>query len=329
MSNQALVERLSIYLPRGGDYQRPDVRRDLSLPYHRCGEPKVLEPAVGARADNDLIDGHLPYFAYGPRVRREKRECHQRLELRGVVFPDVEIFGVRVAGVERVLTLGTVFDISFGDFVRSDDAALAARFNRHVAYREPVGHAEALDRLTGEFHRPVKRAVNPDIFDDPEDDVLAGNPFAELAVEDELHRCRNTEPGLAGNHRGGEVRAADARREGAETAVCASMAVCADHQVSGNDHPFFRQERVFHTHFTLVPVVGYLVLDREILEHLRLLGAFDVLVGSEVVRNKHDLISVKHLACARFLELPDRDRGGNIVAKRDIYIGHDEFARAD
>ncbi len=86
--------------------------------------------------------------------------------------------------------LRATLDVGASGLVEGDDAALAARLDRHVADREAVVHAEALDRVPGELHRLIERAVDADHPDDVQDEVLAAHPGQELAGDLELDRSR-------------------------------------------------------------------------------------------------------------------------------------------
>ena len=70
----------------------------------------------------------------------------------------------------------------------------------------------------------IGRAVDADLADDGEDQILGGQVRRDLAVEGELHRRRDFEPGFAGAQREGGIGVADAGGELAERAGGAGVA---------------------------------------------------------------------------------------------------------
>ena len=216
------------------------------------------------------------------------------------------------------------------ELVDREDAVLGAGLDRHVRDREAVVHREVLDAGTGELERLVTRAVDADETDEVEDQVLARDPLLRLALDDDLDRARNLEPGLARAHAGGHVRRTDARRERAHGAVGAGMGVRADDAVTGCDESLLRQERVFDAAVVsdLEVVLDLLVLCEG--AHAGALGRrLDVLVRREVVRNERDLRLVEDLLLAELRKLADRDGRGDVIAQHEVELRHDELARVD
>ena len=216
---------------------------------------------------------------------------------------DRRVARVRVAEVLDGLALETPFDVGARRVVHRDDPALAAGLDRHVADGHAVVHAEALDGVPGELHRLVERAVHPDHADDVQDDVLAADPRAKLALHVELEALGHLEPRLARGHARGRVGGADARGERAERAVGAGVRVGADDHVAGPHDALLGQERVLHAHAADLVVVGDALLLRESAHHLGLLGRLDVLVRRVVVGHERDACRVPDAGGADPVEL--------------------------
>ena len=160
-----------------------------------------------------------------------------------------------------------------------------------------------------------------------QDHVLAADPFARLAAQDDLGRGRNAEPRLPCRHARRHVRGADAGGECAERAVRAGVGIRADHEIAGRDQSLFRQKRVFDSaavpHFE---VVNDLLRLRERSHRGALRGGLDVLVGREVVGDERHLFAVEHARAAELREFPDGDGRRDVVAENEIEPRHDQFA---
>jgi len=188
-------------------------------------------------------------------------------------------------------------------------------------------HRERLDRLAAELHRPVERPVDPHLADRAEDQILAPHPPSQRPPVDEPDGVRHPQPHLPGRHRRGEIGAPDPCREGAERPVGAGVAVCADHEVAGDDDPLLGEEGVLDPGAAHVEVVREPLFPGELPEELRMLGRLDVLVGGEMVGHEDDARRVEDAPGARLPELLDRDRGGDVVAEGDVHRGHHDLAR--
>ena len=103
------------------------------------------------------------------------------------------------------------------------------------------------------------------------------------------------------------------------------MGVCADDNVTGNDQSFFRQQSVFDAHLSHVVEVGDLLFAAEITAHFTLGSCLDVLVRSKVIHDHGHLILVENIVLVQFVELPDRNRGSDIVAQHTIQIDQDQL----
>ena len=172
-------------------------------------------------------------------------------------------------------------------------------------------------------------AVHTDHADDVQDQVLAGDVGAELALEHELDGRGHLEPCHAGGHTGGHIGGANAGGECAQCAVGAGVAVGADDAVTGCHNAFFGQQSVLDAHLAHIVEVEDVVLVGELAALLGLGRALDVLVGNEVVEDDGDVLFVEHAVETRLFELVDGDGGSDVIAQHDVELGVDELACLD
>ncbi len=183
--------------------------------------------------------------------------------------------------------------------------------------------------VPGVLHRLVERSVHADLPDDVENDVLALDPLPRPAGQHDPDRLGHLEPHLPGDHRRGQVGAADPGRECAQRAVGARVAVRPDHQIAGNDEPLVGQQDVLNSHPPHLEVVHDPVLAREVAHDPGLLGRGDVLVRSEVVRDERDPRPVEDLPDSQVPDRPDGDRTGDVVPEREVNPRQDQLPRSD
>ena len=262
----------------------------------------------------------------GLGVLREVRARNGRTE-RG----QVDLDGLLVLSVGVGLECGDVavnaaLDVVHRLVVHRENAVLRTGLDRHVADGEAVVHGQLVRAFADELHRLVQRAVHADLADNMQDDVLAGNPRAQLALENELDRARHLEPCLASRHACREVGRANAGRERAQRAVGAGVAVRADDQLAGSGQTFFREQRMLDAHCADVEEVNDVILLRKLTALQTLLCGLDVLVRSEVIHYEGDLGVVEYLAETGFFHLADGNRAGNVVRERQIDVCFDELS---
>ena len=185
-------------------------------------------------------------------------------------------------------------------------------------------------RLAGVLHRLRARAVDADLADDVEDEVLRFDPLLETVVIDEFQRLRNAKPQLAKREHAGEIGGADAGREVVERAVRAAVRVGADDELAGQHEAVLRQHRVADSALAdlEVPLDAHVV--RELAREPAEGGAGRVLGGLEVILGHRDALGVPDLLRPHLLAHdPARGRDRQVVAHREIDLGQDEVARAD
>ncbi len=142
-------------------------------------------------------------------------------------------FELRARGRTGPLGGGEPFE---GRLVGGDHAGTAAALDRHVADGHAALHRERADRRAGVLHDVSGHAADAEPAEGAEDQVLGGDPEAQLARVEDSHRA-----GLVLDHAlGGEhvldLAGADAEGERAEGAVGGGVGVAADDRHAGLGH---------------------------------------------------------------------------------------------
>ena len=192
-----------------------------------------------------------------------------------------------------------------------DDSVLASALDHHVAESHPLFHREPLNRLTAEFHGLVRPAIDPDLADEVQDDVLRHEVRRELAVEHEAHGRRHLHEKLPGPEDERRVGVADAGRELIERTRRAGVRVGSEEHLARPAVAFLRERDVAHAFVAGradVVVVRQALLLHELPQDVDVTMAF--VVGSEdvVVGDDDDLVAVPDLRVRPELALEDSDR---------------------
>jgi len=249
------------------------------------------------------------------------------LDLRAVIFADVGAAGVGITFENLPGPLRAFPDIVDRLVVRMKDSALSTRLDGHIGHGETPRHGEAGDRFAREFHRLVAGAVDADVADRVQDEILSLDPGMKLSAVYESNRFGHLEPDLARDHDPGEVGTAHPRGKGAQGAVGHRVAVCADDEVARDDEPLFRQQGMFDPGLAHVIEMRQAMLLREIAHDLDLHRRRNVLVGREMIHDEDNAFRIEEFRGAAALKFPDRDRRGNVVSQRHVDLGHDELSR--
>ena len=323
---QALVHTLEPDILGGGDDDAPHTLGHLAALEDLRGRPHILHPAVGAGADDRLVDLHLTVaFIDGVGVFRQMGEGHGGTQGGQIDGDDLLVFRVLVGRIDHRFPLEAALYIGHGDLVHREDAVFGPRLDGHVGDAEPVVDREGSHALPGEFQGFVERAVHADHADEVEDHILAAHIAGGLAGEDDFQGGGHLEPGGAGGHARGQVGGTHAGGEGAQRAIGAGMAVRADDAVAGADQSLFRKDGVFHAHPAHVEEILHIVLAGEFPHPLDLFRRFDVLVGGEVIHHQRHPALVENTAGAATLKFIDRHRRGDVVAQAEIQLGLDQL----
>src|ERR1019366_7644141 len=137
-------------------------------------------------------------------------------------IPGGALGGVRPAG-----------EVVEGGVVGSDQAGARTAFDRHVADRHALIHAERTDCAARVLEDAAGAAADADAGYQREDDVLGGNAGGEAAVHMHLESLRGAlQEALGGQHLL-DLAGADAEGQRAERAMGGGVRVAADHGHAG------------------------------------------------------------------------------------------------
>ena len=173
----ALVERLLEDAAGGGEDEHAGALRHLLAAQDVRGGGDVVEAAVGAGADDDLVD-----LRAGDRVDRLHvvhgvRAGDLRREGRSVDLDHALVDGVRVGVHEgdRVRDARHLAQVAHRLLVAGDDAGGGAGLDRHVAQDEAAGGGHRPDRLAVELDDAEVGALGGEEADEVEDQVLGAD----------------------------------------------------------------------------------------------------------------------------------------------------------
>ena len=121
-------------------------------------------------------------------------------DVGGIDVDDLLVLGILVGVVLDEGALGAAAHVLAALLVDLEQARLAAGLDGHVGNREAALDGERLDRGAGELHRAVERAVDADLADHVEDDVLGRGALGKLAVHHDADGLGHLEPGAPGGH---------------------------------------------------------------------------------------------------------------------------------
>ena len=149
--DESLLHGLEVDGLGGGDDDAADARGNLApLEDFRRGA-KVGDPAIGARADDGLLDLHALHLIDGAGVAGQVGQRHRGLEGIEVDGHLADILGVGVGLVDRVGAADPACDIFDGLLVHGEDAVLGAGLDGHVGDGEAVVHGEGGNALAGDW----------------------------------------------------------------------------------------------------------------------------------------------------------------------------------
>jgi len=210
----------------GGTDQQAHALLDLLALEYGCGLGNILEPAVGAGADEGLVDPDVFKLSGERGVIHGVGLGDGRLQLRNINVDGALVDSI-VVGLDGLVLIAAplLLQIVLRDLVGGEEADLGPGLDGHVGDGEALRHGHPIDGLAAELKGPVGGAVGADPADQAEDEVLGAHPSGEFAGNADAEGLRNTQPGLAQRPGHGDVAGAHARGEGAEAAGCDGMGV--------------------------------------------------------------------------------------------------------
>ena len=322
---QAFANALQLDFLRCGHHNGAHAVGNFAAFQNLGGNAHVLDAAVRARANNRLVDFHVGELGDGLGVFGQVGRCNRGRNGGKVDVDHALVFGVVVGGKHDGLVLRAALHVFDRLLVDGEDAIFRTGLNSHVRNAEAVVHGKRRNAFALEFHALVQGAVDANHADDVQNHVFARNPRVQLAREIEFNGGRHAEPGLARGDAGCAVGGTHARRERAQRAIGAGVAVGANDHVARSDDALLRKQRVLNAHAAHIEEVHNVVLACEIAALFALLGALDVFVRGEVVHNKGDLRAVEHLVHVGLLQLANSHRSGDVVGEREVDVRLDQL----
>ena len=152
----ACFHGLAVDLAAGGSDDHLDKGRDLFALEDFRRRSQVLEAAVGAGTQEDLVHIEACDLADGMDVVDLGGTCGHGDEVLCPVGHDtvVDSIGISVQALhEGILTEDIQVNIAvFGSlFIRGEEAALGAAFDRHIGHGHAAGHAHGIKGVACEF----------------------------------------------------------------------------------------------------------------------------------------------------------------------------------
>ena len=259
---------------------------------------------------------------------------HYRFHLTGIVGLLEKILGIVIRMINFVRRIGSLPDIVESHIIRFDDAIFPACFNRHVAQGHALFHGKLHDRVTPPFHRPVGRAIHPDIANNTEDHILGHDMLGKRTGKLKTHRLGDLDPKLAGTQNKCRVRITDAGGKHAEGTRCAGMGIRAKQNVTGSVESFLGQSEVANPFVIIGPDIKIMrqrLLLHKLAKDVYISISVGILGKDKMIGNDHYLVPVPYFCVFAKLLFKDREgtRSANIMRHQHIRIHPDIVARLD
>ena len=255
----------------------------------------ILQPAIGAGADDHLLDGHALHLVHGAGVGRQMWQSHGRTQLVQVNdhLALVHGVGVRLKGLPR--PGDPAIEVGSGHIVHGKNSVFAACLDSHVGNGEAVIHGQLLHTLAAKLQRLVQGAVHTDFTDKVEHHIFAGHIRPELSLQGDLDGGGHLEPGQSSGHSRSHIGRAYASGKSAQGTVGAGVGVSADDGLTGGDQALLGQQGMLHAHLAHVIEVGNVKALGKLSGLGAQLGRLNVLAGGGVVQHNGDLVLIKNL----------------------------------
>ena len=117
--------------------------------------------------------------------------------------------------------------------VELENTVLAAGFDGHIGNGHAVVHCQIRHARTIELHRPIRRAIKPDLADNVQNNVFGHHSRLQFAFQTEVHRFGNFQKQLARAHHEAGVGVADARGKLIERTGHAGVGIRAEQDFAG------------------------------------------------------------------------------------------------
>jgi hypothetical protein len=205
-----------------------------------------------------------------------------------------------------------------------DIAILGAHLGSHIAQDQPPANAHRLDGRPGKLDRHVIGSIGSNVGDDAQHQVLGRHVRRELAVDDDAHALRHTQPDLAGCHHCRRFSPANAGAERAQGAVARRVRVAADDHHAGQGVTLLGENLVADA-FPDVIEGGDPLLAHKLAHLLVLLGIGFVGGRRDVIQNDDVHVGIGHARYADFAEGFGNGRGV-VVGQQLVWPHGDDLA---
>ena len=173
-----------------------------------------------------------------------------------------------------------------------------------------------------ELHHPVSGAVDADLADDVQDNILGVNSGRELAIDVETDRFRLAEGADSLENADFQVSGPDAGGKCAESTVGAGMGVSHDDCVAGPDEAALGEQGVADAVGAHVEKVFYAVAACPVAQDLCLRSCLGVFAGSDMIDNGFNSGGVKNTVLVAPNQVIDGNGGGDFVAEDNVQPEH-------
>ena len=194
----------------------------------------VVIGRVRAGADAALVDLDRAELCNARHVVGHVRRCREgleRIEVDGIFFV---IFCIGVGGKGGIhIPAALRHKEGFGHFVGGENGGGCAELGAHIGNGCALGDGKRRDALPGVFYDFADAALDGHLAQHFEDDILRGDPGAQLAVQGHAHHFRHGDVVRAAAHCDGDVEAACAEGEHADAAAGGRVGVGADQGFAG------------------------------------------------------------------------------------------------
>ena len=326
---EAPLHALPVDVHGGGDDDAPDIFCQMFPVQNGGGGLQIGQLAVGAGANDNLVDSDILSLPGAVGVFGEMGVGHGAVHLGKVDVHSALILCVAVRFIGGPGAVHPALHIGFCHLVHGEDAVFRPGLNGHIGDGQPVVDSQPVHARPGELQGLIPGPVHADHADEGQNHVLAGDEGPELPGEVYFNGGGHLEPGLARRHGGAHVRGPHAGGEGPQGSVGAGVGVGADDGLAGGHQALFGKQGVLNAHFAHIEVVVDVKAAGEGAALLALGGGLDVFVGGEVIHHQGDFALVKDLAEAGRLKLVDGHGGGDVVAQHQIQLRLDQLSRPD
>ena len=309
----------------GRRHDQPDIGGDGAALQHLGGGSQILQPAVGAAADEHLVHRRARHVPDGVHIVHPVGAGEIGGEGVRLIGQHPLVWGVLVEA--EPVTVRQVHAAEGGGlFVRGEQGRLGPALHRHVGDGCPAGDAELTDGGAGELQGFVNGAGGGQVPQHPQDDVLGEDALGQGPVHHHLDGGGHPDPQLPAADDGGHLRIPHAGGEGAHGAVGGGVAVRAEDDPAGGGQMLFQGQLVADAVRHVEPLHAVLILEPAAVPEAP--GIVVQAGGVQVVHHDGDPLRVKDPVKAHVPELLKDIGGVDVVEDRLVHPDRHHVAGA-